>query len=100
MAVKYHYTRDLMKQGDVELSYQLTDQIIANGLTKPLGPILFKKFVTSLGMSSVAEETPDEHSNIGEHQLTREHTFARHGEHSTGGHSTIVTSVLRLTCRH
>jgi hypothetical protein len=34
IAVKYHYTRDLIKQRDVELSSKPTDQMIANGLTK------------------------------------------------------------------
>jgi hypothetical protein len=34
IAVKYHYTRDLIKQRDVELSSKPTDQMIANRLTK------------------------------------------------------------------
>jgi hypothetical protein len=66
IAVKFHYTRDLIKQGDVELSYKPTDQMIADGLTKPLGPILFKKFVTSLGMTTVTEaSTPGAASSPG-----------------------------------
>jgi len=51
IAVKYHYTRDLIQQGEVQLEYKGTTDMIADGLTKPLGPTAFAKFVESLGLT-------------------------------------------------
>lgn len=46
IAIKYHYTRDLIKEKEIRLEYKPTAEMIADGLTKPLGPIRFKKFVS------------------------------------------------------
>ena len=51
--VSYHYTRDLIKQGEIELAYRSTHDMIAGGLTKPLGPIKFAQFVDVLGLMTV-----------------------------------------------
>lgn len=53
IAVKYHYIRDLISQKKVELQYQSIKDMIANGLTKSLESILFQKFVSALGLSSL-----------------------------------------------
>lgn len=50
IAVKYHYTRDLSGQKEIKLRYQPTKDTIADGLTKPLGPILSRN---SLGHDTV-----------------------------------------------
>ena len=55
IAIRYHYIRDLIKQGDISLQYRSTKEMIADGFTKPLGLIAFKEFVTSLGLTTVAE---------------------------------------------
>lgn len=53
IAVKFHYTRDLIQQGEISLEYRPTGEMIADGLTKPLGRVAFGKFVTALGLKSV-----------------------------------------------
>lgn len=53
--IRYHYTRDLIDQGKIELEYRSTKEMIADGLTKPLGPVKFAKFVESLGLSTVED---------------------------------------------
>lgn len=51
--IRYHYARDLVKQGEIELIDKRTQDMIADGLTKPLGPIKFAQFVESLGLLTV-----------------------------------------------
>ena len=53
--VRYHYTRDLIQQGEIKLEYKNTKDMIADGLTKLLGPIAFEKFVGLLRLTSVAK---------------------------------------------
>jgi hypothetical protein len=53
IAVKYHYTRDLIKQGEIELEYQSIAEMKADELIKSLGLILFNKFAVALDMISV-----------------------------------------------
>lgn len=48
IAVKYHNTRDLIQSGEITLQYKKTQEMIADGLTKPLRPIAFKEFVKLL----------------------------------------------------
>lgn len=55
IAVKYHYTRDLIQSGEISLQYKMTQEMIAEGLTKPLGPIALKEFVKLLGLTTEAE---------------------------------------------
>jgi hypothetical protein len=51
IAVKYHYTRDLISKGAIKLKYRPTSEMIADELTKPLGPIQFRRFVEQLDMT-------------------------------------------------
>jgi hypothetical protein len=51
IVVKYHYTKDLISQEAIKLEYRLTAEMIADGLTKPLGPVQFKRFIDQLGMT-------------------------------------------------
>jgi hypothetical protein len=46
----HHYTRDLAKQGRIRLMYIPTEDIIADGFTKPLKRVQFQKFLGQLGM--------------------------------------------------
>ena len=45
---------DLIKQGNISLEYRSTKEMIADGLTKALGPIAFKEFIKSLGLTTIA----------------------------------------------
>ena len=51
--IRYHYTRDLIQQEKIKLKYKKTQKMIADGLTMPLGPVAFKKFMDLLGLTSV-----------------------------------------------
>ena len=53
ISIRYHYTRDLIQQGEIKLEYKRTQEMIADGLTKPLSPVAFEKFVNLLGLTSV-----------------------------------------------
>ena len=55
IAIKYHYTRDLIQAEEIILKYRKTQEILANGLTKPLGYIAFKEFVKCLGLMTEME---------------------------------------------
>ncbi|SLM41027.1 hypothetical protein LPUS_11908 [Lasallia pustulata] len=48
--IQYHYVRDLYEDGRIELEYILTDEMPADGLTKPLESIKFARFRQMLGM--------------------------------------------------
>ena len=37
----YHFIRNLQQDGQIDVSYILTDDMIADGLTKPLGKVKF-----------------------------------------------------------
>ncbi len=88
IAIKYHYTRDLIKHEDVQLIYKTIDQMIVDELTKSLRSILFKKFVTSLDMTSVIEASTLEKSTLS--QSIRDE---RHAEHNHRHEKLIVEHI-------
>lgn len=47
---KYHYVRQLVDEGEIELEYCCTEQNIADMMTKPLGAIKLKKFASDCGL--------------------------------------------------
>jgi hypothetical protein len=51
---QYHYTREKVSDGTVIIDYIPTQDMIADGLTKPLGPTKFTRFKQQLGMTSLA----------------------------------------------
>jgi hypothetical protein len=51
IAVPYHYQRQAIEDGTVKLIYKSTEDMAADGLTKPLNGQQFKKFKRLLGMS-------------------------------------------------
>ena len=55
IAIKYHYTRDIIQAREITLKYKKTKEMIADSLTKPLGPIAFKQFVKCLGLMTEME---------------------------------------------
>ena len=50
--VRYHYVRELVEQGIVQLTYISTKDMAADGFTKALKPDLFKRFVGMLELAN------------------------------------------------
>jgi hypothetical protein len=48
--IKYHYIRDMVQRGVMELQYISTDEHIADILTKPLSRVKYEYFISKLGM--------------------------------------------------
>jgi hypothetical protein len=48
--IKYHYIRDMVERGAIELQYISTDEQIANILTKPLSRVKYDYFRDKLGL--------------------------------------------------
>lgn len=53
--IAYHYVRELQKNGKINVNYIHTDDMVADGLTKPLAKQKFHRFLELLGM-----RTPNE----------------------------------------
>ena len=51
--VKHHFIRGHIEKGSIELHYTPTDEMVADGLTKPLTAANHKKFVKLLRMDSI-----------------------------------------------
>ena len=52
IAIRYHYVRDLVNNGLIEMTFFPTEDIIADGLTKAVGTEKFKRFVQALNMAN------------------------------------------------
>ena len=50
IAVRYHWTRQMLTTGEINLEYLPTDQMLADGMTKPLRPTKHAEFVRMLGL--------------------------------------------------
>ena len=46
--IKYHYVREQVERGDCIFYYTPTTEQAADGLTKPLGKIMFQRFIKQL----------------------------------------------------
>ncbi len=57
----YHYVRNKVEEGAIKLEYIPTDQMVADGLTKPLESGKFLRFRSVMGLASRNEATPAEH---------------------------------------
>jgi len=51
IGIHYHYQREIIRQGVVELNYIPTEDMAADGLTKPLNSNKFRRFIKLLKMS-------------------------------------------------
>ena len=49
IAVRYHYTRELVQDGLINLHWLPTDEMKADGLTKALPPTKFSRFINLIG---------------------------------------------------
>jgi hypothetical protein len=48
--ISYHFIRDLAKKGKLEITYIPTADIVADGITKPLGRVAFERFRRQMGV--------------------------------------------------
>ena len=48
--VQYYYIREQVTKGLIDLWYIPTEEMVANGLTKPLAPIKHKGFIGQLNL--------------------------------------------------
>lgn len=55
--IQHHYIRDEVEAGRIELSYIPSDEMIADGLTKPLEAVKYLTFIKQMGMSPTDEPT-------------------------------------------
>ena len=51
--IKYHYIRDMVQRGAVNLQYVATEERIADVLTKPLARLNFEYFMEKLGVLQI-----------------------------------------------
>ena len=51
--IKYHYIRDMVQRGAVNLQYVVTDEQIADVLNKPLSKVNFEYFMEKLGVLQI-----------------------------------------------
>ena len=51
IATRYHFTKDLIKKGQISCVYCSTEEMIADLLTKPLARIRIQKLVSLIGLS-------------------------------------------------
>ena len=51
--IKYHYTKDMVQRGAVELQYVGTNEQIADVLMKPLAKVKFEYFRENLGVLQI-----------------------------------------------
>ena len=51
--IKYHYIRDMVQRGAVKLLYVVTEEQIADVLTKPLARMKFEYFRERLGVLQI-----------------------------------------------
>ncbi len=57
----YHYVRNKVEEGAIRLKYILIDQMMVDGLTKPLKSGKFLRFRSVMRLASRSEATPAEH---------------------------------------
>ena len=57
--IKYHYIRQQVARGDVQLWFVEGAKQIIDGFTKPLGRLLYKQFVKRLRLFDIAKKGQD-----------------------------------------
>ena len=50
IAVRYHYVRDLVEKGQLRVDFIPTNEMAADGLTKPLQRVAFERFKSMIGV--------------------------------------------------
>jgi len=56
--IRYHYLRELVERGVISIEYITTNSMLADGLTKPLAPVAFARFLPMLGLTAISNDLP------------------------------------------
>ena len=51
--IRFHYLRELVERAVVSIEYISTTSMLADGLTKPLAPVAFARFLGMLGLQTI-----------------------------------------------
>ncbi|GJR50476.1 retrovirus-related pol polyprotein from transposon TNT 1-94 [Tanacetum coccineum] len=62
--IRYHFIRDRISKGDIELHFVPTDKKLTDIFTKPLAEPSFTRLVAELGMLNIEKEVPDEKKDL------------------------------------
>ncbi|GKB56019.1 retrovirus-related pol polyprotein from transposon TNT 1-94 [Tanacetum coccineum] len=62
--IRYHFIRDHILKGDIELHFVPTDMQLADIFTKPLAEPSFTRLVAELGMLNIEKEVPDKKKTL------------------------------------
>ena len=54
--IRYHYLRELVERGVISIEYITTNSMLADGLTKPLAPVAFARFLPMLGLTAISND--------------------------------------------
>ena len=54
--IQYHFIREALEKRLADINYILTSAQIADGLTKPLDPTKFQKFIDGIGLISICKD--------------------------------------------
>ncbi len=54
--IRYHFVRLVEARGGIKLVYTPTDQMVADGLMKPLPAVKFKRFIELIGLQTASHE--------------------------------------------
>ncbi len=52
--IKFHYIREAVENGSIQLKYCCTEEMLADLLTKPLTKAPFQKFRSAIGVQTIA----------------------------------------------
>jgi len=55
--IRYHYLRELVERGVISFEYITTNSVLADGLTNPLAPVAFTRFLAMLGLTAISNDS-------------------------------------------
>ena len=54
--IQYHYVRDMVEKGEIDLEFVPTNQQLADALTKPIPSPDWAKFTSRIGLTNLKED--------------------------------------------
>ena len=78
--IQYHFVQEQLAQEVISLSYILTNNVAANGLTKALPKNLFTRFKKHLGLTGTNLKLTTTHSLLSDASRSDEIIWSRGGE--------------------